>query len=170
MRFVQNSKLSLIRLFWAQLSLIRGNLTRTWVWSEVISSALESDQRRLRADITFCAERGIWSHTSLIRGESRAHTFGDIFERTYVWTTVLKTIGAKRYDGVFWLTTLWRLYDLRPFQALKRLEIGQELVRVKVAQKFWSIDWFRFDQFCVGGSGQRQGQAQFGRTRGFERM
>ena len=51
-------------IHWTHFSLNRGNFERTFVWSEVISSALLSDQRWFRA------------HFSLIIGN---------FERTSVW-------------------------------------------------------------------------------------
>ena len=82
---------SLIRLFRAHFSLNRGNFERTFVWSEVISTALWSETK-------------FWAHFSLDNGlelvwtmvwnlsdqrRLRAHFEGTmIFERILVWSEV----------------------------------------------------------------------------------
>ena len=122
-RFFHVQILSLIRLFWTNFSLIRSNFERTSVWSEAISSALQSDQRQFRSH--FSLIRGgfertlVWSgddiraHNSLTRGNFRAHSKRTrSLERTLVWSEV-KPVWLGLIRGQFCLERS----DQRPFRS-----------------------------------------------------
>ena len=121
-RFVHVRNHSLIGLFWTHFSLNRGNFERTFVWSEVISSELLSDQRWFRAHFSliignFEPTSG-WSEAISSALQSDQRRIRAHFERTTIFerTLVLSEITSG-WGGLIRGPTCLGRSDQRRFRA-----------------------------------------------------